>query len=80
MVLGYMYQQIGNSDDFSSYANRWALILGWGMSSCIALAIGITLLAILWMGFENTAIISIVMAVLALGASISSLSISSIGH
>jgi hypothetical protein len=80
MALGYMYQQIGNSDDFSSYSNRWGLILGVAMLGCIALAVGITALGVVWLGIENAALTSIVVAVLALGASISSLSVAAIGH
>jgi hypothetical protein len=80
MVMGYMYPKIGNSDDFPSYINGMGIILGVAMLGCIALAAGITTLSILWLDLDTTSILTVVIAILAFGASVSALSIASIMH
>jgi hypothetical protein len=82
MIFGYMYVNIGNSDDFSSYTNQLGMVLGVSMLGCIALAFGI--LALLTPVFKFTTdanvIVSILISCLAVGASVSALAIASITH
>jgi hypothetical protein len=80
IAMGYTFVNIGNSDDFSSYANQLGTILGVSMVGCIALAIGVTLLSFQWTSIETTAIMTILISILALGLSVSALAVAAITH
>jgi len=82
MIFGYMYVNIGNSDDFSSYTNQLGMVLGVSMLGCIALAFGVIALLTPVFKFTTDAnvIVSILISCLAVGASVSALAIASITH
>ena len=82
MVFGYMYVNIGNRDDFSSYSNQLGIILGFAMLGCIVLACGMIAFvgAVFEFDVNATIILSIVISSLAVGASVASLAIASIIH
>ena len=82
MVFGYMYTNIGNSNDFSSYSDLLGTILGFAMLGCIVLACGMIALlgAIFEFNINATVIMSILISSLAVGASVASLAIASIIH
>jgi len=82
MIFGYMYVNIGSSDDFSSYTNQLGMILGLGMLGCISLGFGILLFLTPVFKFTTDAnvIVSILISSLAIGASVAALAIASITH
>jgi hypothetical protein len=82
MVFGYMYINIGNSNDFSSYSDLLGTILAFAMLGCIALACAMMafLGAVFEFNINATVIMSILISSLAVGASVASLSIASIIH
>jgi len=85
IIIGYMYPMIGNSDDFSTYTfsgnpHLTGMILGVSMLGCLAIAGGVALLSALWLSPDTASIITIIMSVLAIGASITALSIGSLTH
>ena len=82
MVYGYMYVNIGNTDDFSTYSNQLGIILGFSMLGCIVFACGMVAFvgAVFEFNINATVILSIVLSCLAVGASVSALAISSITH
>ena len=82
MIFGYMYVNIGNSDDFSSYTNQLGIILGVAMLGCIALGFGVLMLLTPVFKFTTDAnvIVSILISCLAVGASVAALAIASITH
>jgi hypothetical protein len=80
-----MYPMIGNSDDYSTYSfsgnpHLTGMILGVSMLGCLAIAGGVALLSALWLSPDTASIITIMMAVLAVGASITGVSVASITH
>jgi hypothetical protein len=82
MVFGYMYVNIGNSDDFASYSNQLGVILGFAMLGTIVMACGMMALigAVFEFNIDATIILTIVISSLAVGASVASLAIASIIH
>jgi len=85
MVLGYMYPMIGNADtqpfySFVGNSHLTGMILGTCMLGCMALGAGAVILCAMWLEPDITAIITISVALLAFGASMSALSIASISH
>ena len=85
MVFGYMYPMIGNADtrplySFIGNSHLTGMILGTCMIGCMALGVGAVLLCGLWLENDITMTITISVAILAFGASMSALSIASISH
>ena len=85
IIIGYMYPMIGNSDDYSTYSfsgnsHLTGMILGVSMLGCLAIAGGVSLLSALWLSPDTASMITIIMAVLAIGGSIAAISVASITH
>ena len=80
MAMGYTYVNIGNSDDFASYANQLGMILGVSMLGCIALAVGVLLLSFQWSSIAPTAMLTIIISIISICLSVTGLSVASITH
>jgi hypothetical protein len=85
IIIGYMYPMIGNSDDYSTYSfsgnpHLTGMILGVSMLGCLAIAGGVSLLSAVWLNPDIASILTIIMSVLALGASITAVSVASFTH
>jgi len=82
LALGAMFPMIGNGDDFSSYndSHVWGMILGVGVLGCLALGFGSMALSIYWLDKETVPTVTLVASVLAIGASVSALSIGAISR
>ena len=82
ILIGYMYVLIGDTIDFAAYQRQLGMVLGFCMLGCAVLPIGVFLIVVygLQMSIDATAILSIVIACLAVGFSVASMSIASITH
>lgn len=82
--IGYTYPLLGDSNyfrsNFATYSSRFFKILGETLLCCIAILIGLILLSIQWESVDTIALLSIVIATVALAITTSAMAVASITH
>jgi len=80
IIFGYLYQNIGNTDDHPIMIQMLPLILAVGLVGCFLIALTVAALCFVYFSVDNAAILNIGISTLAIGTSVSALSISAIAH
>jgi hypothetical protein len=82
--VGYTYPLLGDSKyftaNYNAYSSTFSKILGEALLCCGAILIGLILLSLQWESIDTIALLSIIIATVALALTTSAMAVASVTH